>query len=313
MKRPEFELKSLPKTPLTGLAWEGLAPHGVRSVYQPLMGSGSSLYEFKRLGIRVLGSEWLKGAFSRSKALIENNSLHLTDVQMSRFTPEQAPNLAHHPRFAAWVERGFFDEKQAAWLGFWRDQLDALPAPASELILLAVSWVMNNWLDRAETGQTPLLGGTAVSLFMKRVNQWIWDNQQENLLWLGDSVDHARTVDADACYLYLPRPRVAIEMRDWLLEAWWQGSSVADLKAFYDENPFYGTTEDYQAAVIALFDHLEPIPLWVVQYRRDELDPLWGSPPAWLANRGRIAHPHPSVGEGGSEECLLFVARDPQA
>ncbi|MNX12623.1 hypothetical protein D3C86_424080 [compost metagenome] len=309
MKRPEFESQSLPRTPLTGLAWEELAPFEVHSLYEPLMGAGSSLYEFKRQGLRVLGSEWLEGAYLGSKALNENNSIRLSEEQISRFTPEAAPNLAHHSRFAAWVERGFFDSNQAAWLGYWRDQLDATSPSTKGLVLVAVGWVMNNWLDRAETGQKPLPGGTALGFYMKRVNQWIWDNGQANQTMLGDSVQLARQVEADACYLYLPPPRVAIDMRDWLIEAWWQGGSVPDLKAFYDGNPFYGTVEDYQAAVSLLFDHLEQIPLWVVQYRSDELDPLWGETPAWLESRDRLIQPHAGLGVSTPGERLMLAKR----
>jgi hypothetical protein len=95
-------------------------------------------------------------------------------------------------------------------------------------------------------------------------------------------------------------------MRDWLLEAWWQGASVPDLKAFYDGNPFYGTLEDYQEAVKALFDHLEQIPLWVVQYRSDELDALWGDLSAWLERRDRLVQPHAGLsGEQAGERLLL--------
>lgn len=309
MKRPEFESKTLPKTPLTGLAWEELAPFGIHSLYEPLMGNGSSLYEFKRQGLRVLGSEWLEGAYWGSKALNENNTHRLSDLQMARFTPDQPPNLAHHPRFAAWVERGFFDEKQAAWLGYWRDLFEATPDVPSGLVLVAVGWVMNNWLDRAETGQKALAGATAMSFYMKRVNQWIWDNGHENLTLLGDSIHLARQVEADACYLYLPPPQVAIDMRDWLLEAWWQGLEVPDLKAFYDGNPFYGPLEDYQAAVKALFDHLEQIPLWVVQYRREELDPLWGELPAWLDGRDHHVQPQAGFKNGDAGERLMLAKR----
>jgi hypothetical protein len=126
---------------------------------------------------------------------------------------------------------------------------------------------------------------------------------------LGDSVQLARQVEADACYLYLPPPRVAIDVRDWLQEAWWQGSSVPDLKAFYDSNPFYGMLEDYQAAVSALFDHLEQIPLWVVQYRSDELDPLWGTSPSWLESRDRLIQPHEGLGSGTPGERLMLAKR----
>jgi hypothetical protein len=308
MKRPEFELSALPKTPLTGLAWEALAPYGIRSLYEPLMGTGNSLYEFKRRGIRVLGSEWLEGGFQGARALNENNSQRLSEAEMARFTPQTPPNLAHHPRFAPWVERGFFDEKQAAWLGYWRDQLDALPEATAGLLSVAVGWVMNAWTSRSEAKQSPS-GQTAISFFMKRVNQWVWDNGENNLVMRGDSVAIAREVRADACYLYLPPPRVAIDMPDWLQEAWWQGSSVADLQAFYAANPFYGPVEDYQAAVTTLLDHLEAIPLWVVQYRSSELDPLWGQPPAWLEGRDRHPLPHPGL---DTDERLLLIEVKPR-
>lgn len=308
-KRPEFERKTLPRTPLTGLASEELAQFGVHSLYEPLMGSGSSLYEFKRQGLRVLGSEWLEGAYWGSKALNENNSTRLSDAQMARFTPDSEPNLAQHPRFAAWVERGFFESKQVAWLGYWRDQLESVGPTGAGLVAVAVSWVMNNWLDRAETGQKPLPGGTAIGYYMKRVNQWVWDNGQPNLTMLGDSVMLAQQVEADACYLYLPPPRVAIDMRDWLLEAWWQGESVPDLKAFYDGNPFYGTLEEYQQAVKVLFEHLEQIPLWVVQYRSDELDTLWGAEPSWLERHDRDVQPHAGLEGCQAGERMMLAKR----
>lgn len=309
MKRPEFQNRTLPRTPLTGLAWEELVPYDIHSLYEPLMGAGSSLYEFKRQGVRVLGSEWLEGAYLGSQALNENNSSRLSDAEMARFTPLAPPNLAQHPRFAAWVERGFFDSTQAAWLGFWRDQFEGLSAPSAGLVMVAVGWVMNNWLDRAETGQKPLPGATAISVYMKRVNQWVWDNGHANQIMQGDSVQLARDIVADACYLYLPPPRVAIDMRDWLQEAWWQGASVPDLKAFYDGNPFYGTLEDYQAAVAKLFDHLEQIPLWVVQYRSDELDPLWGTKPSWLESRDRHVQPHAGLEAATPGERLMLATR----
>lgn len=309
MKRPEFDSPSLPKTPLTSLAWQELAPFEVQSLYEPLMGNGNSLYEFKRLGLQVLGSEWLGGAYRGSQALNENNRTRLSPEEIARFTPEAAPNLAHHPRFAAWVERGFFDEKQAAWLGYWRDQLEELNETSMGLVLVALRWVMQHWLDRAELGQDPLPGGTIMSFFMKRVNQWIWDNGQANMTLQGDSIALARDIRADACYLYLPPPRVALDMRDWLVEAWWQGLSVPDLKAFYDENPFYGPVEDYQSAVAALFDHLEQIPLWVVQYRSEELDPLWGEEPAWLSSRDRLVEAHAGRAFEASGERLMLAKR----
>lgn len=309
MRRPEFQPKAMPKTPLTSLAWEELARFGVGSIYEPLMGTGSSLYEFKRQGVRVVGSEWLEGAYWGSKALTENNSTRLSPAEMARFTPDTPPRLERHPRFAAWVERGFFDEPQAAWLGYWRDQFESVSDYPSGLLALAVRWVMNNWLDRAEVGQSSLEGGTAIGFYMKRVNQWIWDNGQANLALLGDSVALAQGVEADACYLYLPPPQVAVSMRDWLLEAWWQGIPVADLKAFYDGNPFYSTLEEYQGAVTTLFENLDHIPLWVVQYRCEELDALWGEQPSWLADRDLIAQQHLGMGGGASAERLMLAKR----
>lgn len=309
MKRPEFESKALPRTPLTGLAWQELGPFAVHSLYEPLMGSGSSLYEFKRLGLRVFGSEWLEAAYLGSKALNENNSTRLSADEIARFSPGRDPRLAAYPRFALWVERGFFDEEQAAWLGYWRDQLDGLSAASAGLVVVAVQWVINNWLDRAEGGQKALPGGLAISVYMKRVNQWIWDNGQANRTMLGDSVALAQEIQADACYVYLPPHRVAIDMRDWLLEAWWQGTAVPDLKAFYDDNPFYGTVDEYRQAVTRLFDHLEQIPLWVVQYRSDDLESLWDEQPAWLNRPHREILPPTSLPTDGAGERLLLAKR----
>lgn len=309
MKRPEFDLAALPKTPLTGLAWEAFAALDVRSIYEPMMGTGSSLYEFKRRGARVLGSEWLEASFASARALVENNSQRLSEAEMLRFTPATTPNLANHPRFAPWVERGFFDEKQASWLGFWRDQLESLDPTQAALVSVAVGWIMNAWAVQSEPRKTALPGRAVMSLYLKRVNQWIWDNGAVNSIGRGDSVALARNVQADAAYLYLPPPRVAIEMPDWLREAWWQGSSVADLQEFYAANPFFGPLEDYQAAVKTLFDHLEDIPCWIVQYRASELDPLWSDAPAWMAGRGRQATPLPGSDAPASDERMLLIRR----
>lgn len=309
MKRPEFDLSALPKTPLTGLAYETLATLDVRSLYQPMMGCGNSLYEFKRRGIRVLGSEWLAGSFAGARALVENNHLRLSESEIARFTPETSPNLAEYPRFAPWVERGFFDSRQAAWLGFWRDQLETLDSSRAALASVAVGWAMSAWTGSKEPRTSQAPSGSVMRFYMNRLNRWIWDNGESNRLYHGDSVSVARDVQADAAYLYLPPPRVAVEMPDWLREAWWQGSSVADLQDFYAENPFFGPMEDYQAAVKALLDHLEAIPVWIVQYRASELDPLWSDPPAWLSGRDRQATPHPDLDAARSDERLLLVTR----
>ncbi|HEY9898549.1 MAG TPA: hypothetical protein V6D00_05150 [Pantanalinema sp.] len=305
--RPDFMQQAMPKTPLPGLAWEALAPLGVKSLYEPFAGLGANLYAFKRNGVRVLGSELLESTTGASRALNANNATRLSPEAIARFSAATPPTLAAYPRFSPWVERHFFDEAQAAHLGYWREQLEALSGYERDLALVAVAWMIDNWIKRLEQPGTPSASPSALSLYLKRANQWVWDNGASNDVRRGAPIAVAPSVQADACYLYLEPPLVAIDLRSWLLEAWFQGEPEADLSAFYRDNPFYAPADEYRQGVEALFASLQHIPIWAIQYRTEELDALWGDHPSWLSGRELVAQQHLGMGEGAEGEMLLVA------
>lgn len=307
--RPDFTQQAMPKTPLPGLAWEALAPLGVKSLYEPLTGLGANLYAFKRNGVRVIGSELLESTWSASRALNANNGTRLSPEAIARFTVATPPTLAEFPRFAPWVERHFFDEKQAAYLGYWREQLETLAGYERDLALVAVAWMIDNWIKSLEQPGVSPAGVSALGLYLKRANQWVWDNGAQNDILCGAPISLAPTVQADACYLYLEPPMVAIDLRSWLLEAWFQGEPEADLSAFYRDNPFYAPVDEYRDGVNALFAGLQHIPIWAIQYRTEELDALWGDHPSWLEGRELVAQQHLGMGEGAEGEMLYVAVR----
>lgn len=299
----------MPKTPLPSLAWEELGPRGVQSIYDPFMGNGSSLYAFKRYGVRVIGSDLLESTWCSARALAENNSVRLSEEAIASFASAEAPNLSAYPRFASWVERGLFTESQAAWLGYWRTRFDALEGYASGLAVVAVGWILDNWLKPLEQPGASTAGPSALTLFLKRANQWVWDNGQANEILRGNPLEIAPRVRADACYLYLEPPMVSIDLRTWLCEAWVQGRPEADLADFYQDNPFYASLEEYRQRVITLFERLEHIPVWAIQYRTEELDLVWGDHPSWLAGRDLVAQQHLGMGPDASGEMVCVAVR----
>jgi len=307
--RPEFVRRAMPRTPLPSLAWDELAPRGVTSIYEPFMGMGTNLYAFKRHGLRVVGSDLLECTWSASRAITENNSFRLTPEAIASFSLSPAPTLEHHDRFASWAQRGFFDPHQAAWLGYWRDRLEMLDGYARDLATVAVGWILDNWIKSLEQPGVAPASASAVTLFLKRANQWVWDNGQTNAALRGRPGDLAGDVAVDACYLYLEPPMVAIDLRSWLFEAWLQGRSEAELGEFYQDNPFYGALEAYRQGVLDLFQRLEHIPYWAIQYRTEELDAVWGDRPIWLADRQLIAQQHLGMGPHAAGEMLCIAAR----
>lgn len=307
--RPDFTPQAMPRTPLPGLAWEALAPLGVKSLYEPFSGLGANLYAFKRNGVKVIGSDLLASTTSASRALNANNTTRLSAEAIARFSPAAPPNLADYPRFAPWVERHFFDGKQAAYLGFWREQLDGLSGFERDLAVVAVAWMIDNWIKRLEQPGTTGASPSALSIYLKRANQWVYDNGAVNEICQAAPIAFAPTVQADACYLYLEPPLVAIDLRSWLLEAWYQGEPEADLSAFYRDNPFYAPADEYRQGVEALISSLQHLPIWAIQYRTEELDALWGDHPSWLAGREVVAQQHLGMGTGAEGEMLLVAVR----
>lgn len=307
--RPEFTRQAMPKTPLPSLAWEQLAPRGVQSIYDPFMGVGSNLYAFKRYGVKVIGSDMLESTWRTSRALTENNSTRLSEEAIASFMTAEAPNLVTYNRFASWVERGLFSEHQAAWLGYWREQLENLEGYGYDLALVAVGWVLDNWLKPFEQPGVSSASPSAMGLFLKRANQWVWDNGHANAALLGAPSEIAPFVTADACYLYLEPPMVAIDLRSWLFEAWFQGRPEADLKGFYRDNPFFAPIEEYRQGVQKLFEGLEHIPIWAIQYRTEELDALWGDHPSWLSGRDLVAQQHLGMGANAAGEMICVAIR----
>lgn len=307
--RPELIRNAMPKTPLPSLAWEELAPRGVSSIYEPFMGMGSNLYAFKRYGLKVIGSDLLESTCCASRAINENNSTRLSAEAIATFASPQPPTLDSHGRFASWAARGFFDPQQAAWLGYWRDQLESLDGYARDLAVVAVGWILDNWLKPLDQPGTASASPSAMTLFLKRANQWVWDNGQPNVALRGRPVDVAAAVAADACYLYLEPPMLAIDLRSWLFEAWLQGGSEAHLGGFYDDNPFYGPLEVYRQGVRQLFERIEHIPIWAIQYRTEELDAVWGDRPTWLAGRSLVAQQHLGMGPDAAGEMLCVAVR----
>lgn len=299
----------MPKTPLPSLAWDELAPRGVHSIYDPFMGTGNSLYAFKRYGVRVIGSDLLESTWCSARALNENNTVRLSEEAIASFASSAPPNLSVHSRFASWVERGLFTESQAAWLGYWREQFDQLDGYERGLAVVAIGWMIDNWLKPLEQPGASCAGPSAMTLFLKRANQWVWDNGQVNATLRGNPVDIAAQVQADACYLYLEPPMVSIDLRTWLTEAWVQGRSEADLAGFYQDNPFFAPLEEYRVRVNSLFERMEHIRIWAIQYRTEELDLLWGDHPSWLAGRDLVAQQHLGMGPDASGEMVCVAVR----
>lgn len=304
-----FTRQTMPRTPLPSLALDLLSEFDVRSIYDPFMGTGLNLYAFKRAGLKVVGSDVLESAWHASRGLIENNRIRLSDSEIASFTSATPPDLAEFNRFAAWVEKGLFDKVQAGWLGYWRERFDRLEGYAQDLALVAVGWMIDNWLKPLEQPGVSASSAGIMPHLLKRANQWVWDNGQTNQILRGGPLQVAQGVSSDACYLYLDPPLVSVDLRSWLNEAWFQGASEADMGAFYHENPFYSSLEEYRDGVMAMFEQLDHIPLWAVQYRSEELDAIWGEQPTWLLGRELRIQQCIGMGAGVAGERLCILAR----
>lgn len=293
------------RTPLPSMVWDELASRGVHSVYDPFMGSGLSLYAFKRNGVRVIGCEALPGAWAAGQALNENNVVRMSVDEIARFVAPRAPTPDQQPRFAPWAPRTGLTAEQTAWLGYWREAFEPLEGSARGLAIVAVGWMIENWLRPLENPAASIAPPGTLGLFLKRVNQWVWDNGQANLALRGSPLQ-VGTVLADAAYFYLEPPRTEPELGTYLTEAWVLGEPEPDLRPMLAEHPGYGALASYRMQIEAVFERLAYIPLWAVQYRTEDLDSLWGDPPSWLGTRQLVFRQH--VGTGNATGEMLCVA-----
>lgn len=309
-----------------------LIPDGTSTFLDPMGGSGVVGWAFKQAGVRIILNDILRSAHLRHRALVANNTEHLTDEDL------EVMGTAHAAPVGPFGDRYLptFGQANARYMDGLVLNIPRLSTPAKRdlatilPIIAAAEGLHYNAYHLSPSGS--LTGQhlahvdlqESVETFARtRLPRIIVDNGKANEAHWGDALALIPRTKADVMYLDPPYAGESgnYEATCAVLDDWvrcLQGDS-ADIRNSYDAKadlppytPFYRRTSAI-VGFMAVFERAEHIPLIIVSYNTTSAV----SPAELVAvarsfgrktNTQRIPHPRPTTTKGmntSTEEVLI--------
>lgn len=146
---------------------ESLPPGEVDSVFLPLAPRASTLFWFKRLGLRLYANDPVESRALLLRALLQNQGETFSPENLRKFnqTLRKPIPLTMNP-FRSWEGRPF-SRVQLDYLFYWREAALEIPESVQrDLFWAAVFEVMACWIGLARTGRPPPLPPDELMGFM---------------------------------------------------------------------------------------------------------------------------------------------------
>ena len=198
------------KQKLIDWIWQN-TPEDVKSVFDAFGGSNVVGFLYKRKGLKVFTNDQLKYSYHISRAIIENNSVTLSD--------DEIENLAQPKSNAGdFIQRNFkhtfFTPEVLNILDSLRANIDTLKGYKKDIALFALGKTcisgkggFGHFSSTTMHGKRRFTKNQFIELYksnLKRISDLVFDNGQENKAYNGEILDIAPQVKADLAYFDPP-------------------------------------------------------------------------------------------------------------
>ncbi|WP_237384510.1 DNA adenine methylase [Sulfidibacter corallicola] len=280
-ERPAYKTSYLgSKQKLVDWIWKH-TPDGVKIVFDAFAGSAAVGYMYKTKGLQVIASDRLRISYHMARAIIENQKTRLSDEDVAML-------LAANADAGTFVRNHFkgmyFNKGVHERIDTIRSNIDKLKGYKKDLALFALVRTCMLGTDHGHFGsRTPdsrlVLNAKAFDegfqRFVKRINQLVFDNGQDNRVIQGDIESVLPQVKADLVYFDPPYATefsaanyTAVYHFVEGLMTYWKGMALRDtaLKTFETDHKAISpkTAPAFFEKFLGAAQH---IPIWLISYR----------------------------------------------
>jgi adenine-specific DNA methylase len=198
-----------------------------RSAAIPFTGEPHLGLYLKRLGRRVVTNDLSQWAYTKAKALIENNGERLTEEDVDSIL-----ELAYVPRETCFNPAllKWFNETDAIWFDNVRDNIEKIASPIVRAQALTVGMMVGDYVLSFDEETRELRQPLALSNLFRRFLQMMpppVNNSQRNACFSREARDFTAEQHTDLMFLRLPHARNRTQKRMGLSrwrEEWVRGS-----------------------------------------------------------------------------------------
>lgn len=201
------------------------------SVALPLAGEPALGAYLKRFGVRVAANDFLQSNWTRATALIQNNSVILTEEALAVVLED-----AYVPRFRLYnpALRNWFNETDSWWFDNLRNNIERLESPFARAVALSIGMAVGDYVLSFDE-QTLELRQPLSQVYRRVWNtlQPPFDNAKTNSCSNRDTKDFLAEVYADTMFLRLPRGHNST-IRESIGWAAWREEWTRGTDSFWD-------------------------------------------------------------------------------
>jgi len=203
------------KQKLTDWIW-AQTPDGVGSMLDAFSGSSVVAYMYKTKGLKVFANDRLRYCFHIARAIIENNSVHLTDDEIEGLLERATPASAG-AGFVQTTFRGkFFQSGVHPLIDTIRANIDGLKGYKKDLALFALGktcisaagsyghFAASSRSTRNRKADTPTEFLERFRSSAKRIRDLVFDNGQENKAFNKEVLEVLPEAEVDLAYFDPP-------------------------------------------------------------------------------------------------------------
>jgi hypothetical protein len=245
-----------------------------RSVALPLAGEPNLGLYLKRWETRVAANDPAQWAWTKSQALVENNSEMLTEADLEIILEDAyvPRNYFRNPTLLSW-----FNETDAWWFDNVRGNADRLDSPFKRALALTLGMAVGDYVFSFSLDTRDLRQPLSLSNVFRRV--WHMLTPPVNNLRKNSSSNQsarsflAETQDTDLLFLRLPRPARASDTRNARVLTW-REEWLRQNKSFWAElardrngklDAYVETKEQYLGVIEDLLQTAAHLPLWAIE------------------------------------------------
>src|SRR3981081_219897 len=192
-----------------------------RSIALPLAGEPNLGLYLKRWNVRVAANDPAQWAWTRSQALIENNSERLTEQDLDAILDDAyvPKNYFRNPTLLTW-----FNETDAWWFDNVRANAERLTAPYKRALALALGMAVGDYVFSFNLDTRDLRQPLSLSNVFRRIWHTAlppFNNTMKDSRWTQRArSSRGETQNTDLLFLRLPRPSRASDSRNARALTW---------------------------------------------------------------------------------------------
>ena len=282
-KRPKYITNYIgSKQKLVDWIWKH-TPEGVGTVLDAFSGSAVVAYMYKTKGLQVIANDRLRYCHHAAKAIIENNSVRLSEDEIEAL-------LADNAKAGSFVQENFkgifFAKGVHALIDTIRANCDKLSGFKKDIALFGLGKTcmsgkggfghFSSSTDYGRRQDTPDEFKDRLRKNLQRINALVFDNDKENKAYRQDINDLLPKAKADLAYF---DPPYATEFSTTNYErayhfveglmTYWEGLEIkADTKVKYYETDHKTVTKANASEFFQTFlGNAKHIPHWLISYR----------------------------------------------